>query len=297
MNIGSFKSKANKSKSFGFTFFVWKFILITKGDGMARKIVVTSGKGGVGKTTITANLGYALARSGLKVLLFDADLGLNNLDVVMGVENKVVYDLLDILNGKCRPMQAVVQDFFNANLYVLPSNHFYCNLDHNGDVIKEIIAQFDEYFDYIIIDSPAGIEGGFLRAINCADEAIVVTTPHLSAIRDCNKVINVLQGLNVGIVGLIVNRVRGDLILEKECFCVEDIAKYLKLNIVGAIPESDVICQQLSSGGELKRNAEASLAFNCVVSMIHKGSSRVYDCTKKYRGIIGSIKRSIRKWV
>ena len=113
---------------------------------MARKIVVTSGKGGVGKTTICVNLGYALANNGLKVLLMDADIGLNNLDVVLGVENKIVFDLVDVLNGRCRPKQALIQDFFEPNLYILPSNQMYCNYDVSVN-LKEILNQLDEFFD------------------------------------------------------------------------------------------------------------------------------------------------------
>ena len=264
---------------------------------MARRIVITSGKGGVGKTTICANLGYALAQSNLKILLLDADVGLNNLDVVMGVENKIVYDLMDVVSGKCRPKQALVQDFFNPNLFVLPSNHTYCNLDLDGNGIKEILKQLDGYFDYVLIDCPAGIEQGFVRAITCAEEAIVVTTPHLSAIRDADKVIELLENCKIHINGVLVNRVRGDLVVSGEMLDVEKISKFLKLDILGSIPDDDHISYQLLSGGELKRQAEAYLAFNCIVDKLHNGNDKVYDCTKKYKGVLGSLKRSIRKWV
>lgn len=264
---------------------------------MARHIVITSGKGGVGKTTICANLGYALSQKNLKVLLMDADIGLNNLDVVLGVENKIVYDLIDVINGRCRPKQALVQDFFNNNLYVLPSNHTYCNLDVDGEGLKNILNQLDDYFDYILIDCPAGIEGGFLRAIKCADEAVIITTPHLSAIRDADKVINILQSCNILINGAIVNRVRGDLILDGKMLSVENISKYLKMDVLGVVPEDDHISHQLLVGGELKRNAEAFLAFNCIVEKLHNGKDCVFDCTKKYKGVLGNLKKNIRKWV
>ena len=264
---------------------------------MARKIVVTSGKGGVGKTTICANLGYALAQNEQRVLLLDADVGLNNLDVVMGVENKIVYDLFDIASGRCRPRQALVQDFYVQNLYVLPSNHSYCNFDLNGEGLKQILDELDEYFDYILIDCPAGIENGFLRAISCSKEALIVTTPHLSAIRDADKVISLLQSYDIDIIGVIVNRLRGDLILANEMLSVEKIAKYLKLSVVGAIPDDDMVGYQLLSGGGLKTHSESYMAFNYIVNKIHCGKNKVYDCTKKYRGVIGSIRKGLRKWV
>lgn len=264
---------------------------------MARKIVVTSGKGGVGKTTLVANLGYALAGKGLKVLLMDADIGLNNLDVVLGLENKVVYDLIDVLNGRCRPRQALLQDFFVDSLYVLPSNHAYLNLDVDGQGIKEIVDQLDDFFDYILIDCPAGIEGGFFRAINTADEAIVVTTSHLSSIRDVNKVINILHSYKKSIIGVVINRVRGDLVLNQEMLSVDEIARYLNLPVLGAIPEDDCISFQLLSGKTLKQRSEACLAFGCIVDNLHNGSNKVYDCTKKYKGFLGSLKKSVRRWV
>lgn len=277
-------------------FFV-SILLYLKGVNMARRIVITSGKGGVGKTTVCANLGYALAQRDLKVLLLDADIGLNNLDVVMGIENKIVYDLLDIISGKCRPKQALVQDFFLPNLYVLPSNRVYCNLDLNGDGLKLILEDLDEYFDYILIDCPAGIENGFLRAILSSQEAIIVTTPHLSAIRDADKVINILQSYNIDLIGVIINRLRGDLVLSNEMLGVDSVSKYLKLDVVGAIPEDDCVGYQLLSGGRLEKRAESYLAFKCIVDKVHSGENRIFDCTKKYRGLFGNIKRNLRKWV
>ena len=264
---------------------------------MARRIVITSGKGGVGKTTICANLGYTLAQNGLKVLLFDADIGLNNLDVVMGVENKVIYDLMDVESGKCRAKQALVQDEKIKNLYVLPSNNVYCALDVSGSSLKAVLDDLDAYFDYIIIDSPAGIENGFLRAVNCSSEVIIVTTPHLSAIRDADKVITILNNGNTNLLGVIVNRLRGDLILDNQMIDLNSIEKYLKCKVIGAIPEDDMISIQLMSGGAIYRKSQSYLAFKNVADSIHYGVSNVYDCTKKYKGFIGNIKRKIRRWV
>ncbi len=263
---------------------------------MARKIVITSGKGGVGKTTICANLGYALATDGLKVLLMDADIGLNNLDVVLGVENKIVYDLVDVISGRCRPKQALIQDFFVSNLYILPSNQMYLNFDVS-DKLCGILDQLDDFFDYILIDCPAGIEGGFSRAIACASEAIVVTTPHLSAIRDADKVVSILASKHISLIGTIVNRVRGDLVVDGEMLAVEEIGKYLKTDILGVVPEDDFITYQLMSAGQLSKRAGAYLAFGSIIKKLHYGKDEVFDCTKKYKGFWGSLKKNIRKWV
>ena len=145
---------------------------------MARKIVITSGKGGVGKTTVCANLGIALAKMSKRVMLLDLDIGLNNLDVALGIESKVVYDFVDVVEGKCRPMQALVQDETEPTLYTMPTCHL-AKRQISVDATKKVISRLSDMFDYILIDCPAGIDGGFRRASACADEAIVVTTPHL----------------------------------------------------------------------------------------------------------------------
>ena len=263
---------------------------------MARRIVITSGKGGVGKTTICANLGYALASIGQKVLVMDGDIGLNNLDVVLGVENKIVYDLVDVLSGRCRPKQALIQDFFMPNLFILPSNQMYCNYDISTQ-LKEILIQLDDFFDYILIDCPAGIENGFARAISCATEAIIVTTPHLSAIRDADKVITILNSSKISCIGVIINRARGDLVLSGEMLGMEQIGKYLKADVLGVVPEDDCISYQLMSSGQLTKRAESYLAFNSIIKKLHYGEDEIFDCTKKYKGFFGNLKKSFRKWV
>ena len=144
---------------------------------MARKIVITSGKGGAGKTTVCCNLGIALARRSLRVLLVDLDMGLNNLDVTMQMETKVVYDLVDVVENRCRPQQALIQDDTEPTLYVMPSCHN-PKRQVGVDAIKKVLGRLNDTFDYILIDCPAGIDVGFRRAVGCADEAIVVVTPH-----------------------------------------------------------------------------------------------------------------------
>ena len=264
---------------------------------MARKIVITSGKGGVGKTTITTNLGVALCNLKQKVLIMDVDFGLNNLDVVMGVENRVVYDVVDVLKGKCRAKQAIIQDFFNPLLYILPSVHSVNNFNISSDQVIFIISQLESMFDYIIIDCPAGIEIGFHRAVKCADEAIVVTTPHISAIRDADKVLSLLNSYNLNSIKILVNRVRGDLVLNGDSFNETTIKNYLNAELVGVVPDDDEISLALNIGGAVCKNNGAMESFNLIARNLHYGEHNYFDWTKKYKGLIGGLRKRIRKLV
>lgn len=264
---------------------------------MARIIVITSGKGGVGKTTICANLGFSLAKLGQKVLLMDVDFGLNNLDVVMGIENKIVYDIADVIEGKCRAKQALIQDFFVNNLYVLPSHHAYTTFKIDSEKIKGVISQLEDSFDYIFIDCPAGIELGFHRAVKNAHEAIIVTTPHLSAIRDADKVASLLHSYNISNINLVVNRARGDLILKGDMLSEKTIADYLKLNILGVVPEDDAIATSLLTGGQVAKGSLAYLAFEMLAKNLHDCNGQIFDCTKKYKGFVGILRQKIKRLV
>ena len=264
---------------------------------MARVIVVTSGKGGVGKTTVCANLGTQLAKSGLRVLLIDVDLGLNNLDVVMGVENKVIYDIFDVVEGKCRPKQALIQDFFVQTLFVLPSNHTYTHFNISKEEISRIIRELEYMFDYILIDCPAGIDVGFHRAIANATEAIVVTTPHISSVRDADKVIGLLKSYNLSYIGLIVNRARGDLMVSGDMINVETIAEYLECDLLGVVPDDDVISTKLLTGGGIDDSSNVNKSFYMITNKLHNGIDDVFDCTKKYKGVVGHLRRNIRRLV
>lgn len=264
---------------------------------MARKIVITSGKGGVGKTTITTNIGVSLSNLNLKVLILDVDFGLNNLDVVMGIENRVVYDIIDVLKGKCRAKQALLQDFFNPNLYVLPSVHLLNNYTISSEQLNFVISQIESMFDYIIIDCPAGIDAGFHRAVKCADEAIVVTTPHISAIRDADKVFSLLNSYNLNSIKLLINRVRGDLIVSGDMFNETTIKEYLNADLIGIVPDDDSVNFALNMGGAVGKNSGAHDAFNILAKNLHNGERVMYDCTKKYKGVIGNLRKKIRKYV
>ncbi len=264
---------------------------------MARKIVLTSGKGGVGKTSICANLGYKIAKAGLRVLLIDVDIGLNNLDVVMGVENKIVFDIVDVLENKCRPKQAIIQDVFNPTLFVMPSAHSYNKAVVTTDNIRKLVYQLDPYYDYILLDCPAGIDMPFQRAVKSADEAIVVVTPHISSLRDADKVISILSSMNMSRIQLVINRVRGDLVLSKEMIDVEQITSLLRIELLGVIPEDDEITTSSSLGLNVSDRSYCSLAFKQLAENLHNGTSNIFDCTQKYKGVIGYIRKSIKRRV
>ncbi len=262
---------------------------------MARKIVITSGKGGVGKTTVTANLGYSLANLGAKVALIDIDFGLNNLDVVMGVENKVVYDILDVFEGRCRVKQALIQDSRRKNLYILPSGSLMPTHNMSGQSVKLIIESISNSFDFVLIDCPAGIDIGFHRAISCADEAFIVVTPNLTSIRDADKVISLVRSYKPNYVGLIVNKARGDLMLGDKMMKPDDIESLLKTELIGVLPEEDEVF--LSSGYTLSRSCESHKAYKVLANNVLKHSNKIYDVTEKYSGFFGSIKRAIKRSV
>ena len=263
---------------------------------MARKIVMTSGKGGVGKTTVCANLGIQLSKLGFRVALFDVDIGLNNLDVVMGIEDQIVFDITDVIMGRCRAKQALVQVKNLSSLYVMPSSHSYQKSNVLAEHVKNVVAQLDNNFDYILIDCPAGVDSGFHRAVFPANEAIIVVTPHLSSIRDADKVLGLLGQYNLDNIGLIINRMRGDLLLNGDLMTIESIVKALNLPLLAVVPEDDAIGSSCSIGGRVQ-SIESARAFSLLSENIHNGSKKIFDCTYKYRGLLGYLKRNIKKHV
>lgn len=261
---------------------------------MSRKIVFTSGKGGVGKTTICANLGVKLAQMGQRVVMIDLDIGLNNLDVVMGIENRIVFDIVDCLENKCRVRQALVQDDKYPTLYTLPSSHLFSSNSVHAHSLKLIIDSLAQSFDYVLIDCPAGIDIGFHRAVFCADEAIVVTTPHISAIRDADKVIGVLKSYNLLSTKLVVNRIRGDLVMGGEMVEAERIAKLLKTELLGVVPDDDNLGIKIA-GKFYKLNEKKLSAIDVLGLNLHNGTNYIFDYMARFRGLFGNIKRSLRR--
>ncbi len=254
---------------------------------MARKIVVTSGKGGVGKTTVAAYLAAQLAKKGKSVVLCDADFGLNNVDVVCGVENFVVYDVVDVIEGKCRAKQALVKHPDFSNLYVLTSCHSAPERYVSPQSLKIVLDALAPQFDFILIDCPAGVDEGFHRAVACADEAIVVTTPHVSAIRDADKVITLLKSYRLATLNLVINKVRGDLLVFGDCLTPNEIEELLKVPIVGLLPDEYRI-----GIGSL---SNIHPAFKTFANNLLSGKQKLYDVTRRYVGVMGSVRRMLKR--
>ncbi len=249
---------------------------------MARIIVVVSGKGGVGKTTVTANLGVMLALSGARVVLADADIGLNNLDVALGVEDRVVYDVIDIADGKANLKQALVEIPYAKNLKLIPSAKAYGSKRVGIEVYSGLIGEASLSSDYVIIDAPAGVEGGFHRAVCAAREALIVTTPHINAIKDADRTARLLTTYNVGGTSLVVNRVRGDLINKGLEIAPETVAELMRLPLAGAVPESDKVnVESLVS----EKKDSAFSAFCMLAKKISGESDDIYDVMANYKGI------------
>jgi len=208
---------------------------------MARVIDVTSGKGGVGRTTTTSNLGMALARLGHKTLLVDADVGLRNLDLLLGLENRVIYTGSDVLNNTCRLDQALIQDKRQPQLTFFPLCSTQSKTPFTKSQIKELIKLVDDQYDFILIDSPAGIDQGFQTAIEPAEEALIVVTPEVPSIRDADKVIGLLIAHGIKNNKLIINRIRPKMIKSDEMMSVTDVQNILGIPILGVIPDSEQV--------------------------------------------------------
>lgn len=218
---------------------------------MSEVIVVTSGKGGVGKTTTVANIGTGLAALGKKVVLVDTDIGLRNLDVVLGLENRIVYNLVDVIEGNCRLKQALIRDKRYPELYLLPSAQTRDKTSVTPEQMKKLCDELKNQFDYIILDCPAGIEQGFKNAIAGADKALVVTTPEVSAIRDADRIVGLLEADDLRDIHLIINRLRMDMIRRGDMMSVEDVVDILAVPLIGTIPDDETVVIATNQGEPL----------------------------------------------
>jgi len=235
-----------------------------------KTIVITSGKGGVGKTTSSANIGTALAMQGNKVCLIDADIGLRNLDVVMGLENGIVYDIVDVVESNCRLEQAMIRDKRYDGLYLLPAAQTRDKTSVTPFQMKELIEKLKEDMDFIVVDSPAGIEQGFKNAIAGADRAIIVTTPEISAVRDADRIIGLLEAEGLRDPEVIINRIRADMVDRGDMMGIDDMIEILAIDLIGIVPEDEGIVVSTNKGEPiaLNDNAKAGQAYRNIARRI-----------------------------
>ncbi len=262
-----------------------------------RVIVITSGKGGVGKTTTSANIGTALAKSGYKVVLIDTDLGLRNLDLLLGLENRIVYTIVDVIEERCKLKQALVKDKKNPNLQLLAAAQTRDKTAVNAEQLKEICDILKEENDFVLVDCPAGIEQGFQNAVAGASEAIVVTTPEMSAIRDADRIIGLLATKEeITSVKLLLNRVRPNLIKSNEMMSVDDVVGILEIPLIGIIPEDTGIITSTNKGEPIVNDEEAMAgkAYRNVAERI-LGEEVPFLNLDEPRGIIAKLKSAISK--
>ena len=215
---------------------------------MGKSIVVTSGKGGVGKTTCTANIGSALADKGYSVVMIDADIGLRNLDVVLGLENRIVFNVIDVAQGRCDLKKALVKDRRYDRLFLLPAAQSVDKTAISPMQMQSICVELKEKFDYVIIDCPAGIEQGYKNSVAGADEAVVVTTPEIAAIRDADRIIGLLHSDGIYEPQLIINRIRPEMIKSGDMMSVPDIESILGIRVVGLIPDDRAVVVSTNRG-------------------------------------------------
>ena len=227
---------------------------------MSRIIVITSGKGGVGKTTVTANLGMTLARLGSQVALVDADFGLRNLDLLLGLENRIVYTAVEVIAGECRLEQALVKDKRQPGLVLLPAAQSRRAEAITPSHMKLLIGELAKTYEYVLIDSPAGIEMGFKNAIAAADEAIIVTTPEIAAVRDADRVVGLLEAQSIKRTHLLVNRLRPTMVQANDMMSVEDVQEILAIGLIGVVPEDERVIVSTNRGEPFALAENLSLA-------------------------------------
>ena len=223
-------------------------------------IVVTSGKGGVGKTTTAANVSTALAKMGYQVLVIDLDIGLKKLDLVMGLENRVIYDIVQVIEGECTFKQALVKDKRFPGLCMLPAAQTRNKDEIQPEQVKTLCDQVRDDFDYIFIDCPAGIEQGFKNAIAAADAAIVVTNPEVSAVRDADRIIGMLESAQFKSIKLVVNRLRADMVKKGDMLSIEDLLEHLCIDLLGVVPEDKNVVISTNKGEPIILNNRSSAA-------------------------------------
>jgi septum site-determining protein MinD len=223
----------------------------------AEVLTITSGKGGVGKTTTTANLGVGLAMLGHRVVAIDTDIGLRNLDVVMGLENRIVYDLVDVVEGRCRLRQALVRDKKLSELYMLPAAQTRDKTAISTGQMVEVCNLLRAHFDFILIDSPAGIEQGYQNAVAPADKVLIVTTPEVSAVRDADRIVGLVEAEEKGPARLILNRLNPNMVTRGQMLSTEDVVEILAIELLGVIPEDQQVVISTNQGQPVALNGKS----------------------------------------
>ncbi len=258
---------------------------------MGRVIVITSGKGGVGKTTACANIGSALALNGKEVLLVDTDLGLRNLDTVLGLENRIVFDIVDVIENKCRIKQAIIRDKRNEHLSLMPASQNKDKTAITEEQMKNLMSELKNQYDFVLIDCPAGIEQGFKNAISGADEALVICTPEVSSVRDADRVIGLMASREIGKISLVVNRIKNELVRSGDMLSVEDVEDILGQKAIGAVSDDSAVVRATNLGeptvnfptskaGREYTNIAKRLSGECVPS----GGRGIYEIFSRFLG-------------
>jgi len=258
-------------------------------------ITITSGKGGVGKTTTTANIGAGLALLGKRVVVVDTDIGLRNLDVVLGLESRIVYDLVAVVEGRCRVRQALIKDKRLAELYLLPAAQTREKSAVSPQDMLRLCEELRQDFDFILIDSPAGIEHGFKTALAPADEIIVVTTPEVSAVRDADRVIGIIEQAKKPIPRLIINRIRLDMVRRKDMMDTPDVLEVLGIALLGVVPEDESVIVTTNRGepAVLAPKSQAGRAFQNIARRL-VGENVPYLVTAGPPGLLDRLARWMR---
>lgn len=259
---------------------------------MGEVVVITSGKGGVGKTTATANIGAGLAILGKKVALVDADIGLRKLDLVLGLENRIVFHLIDVINGDCQLKQAMIRDRRIEGLYFLPAAQTRDKTAVTPEQMWELCGELKKEFDYVLIDCPAGIERGFKNAIAGADHALIVTNPEISAVRDADRIIGLLESSDIWNNRLIINRIRPNMVRNGNMLDVEDILDNLRIELIGVVPEDETILISTNRGEPaiLNPSSKAGQAFSNIARRL-LGEDIPYMNLDSYEGLLPWLKK------
>jgi septum site-determining protein MinD len=264
---------------------------------MSRIIVITSGKGGVGKTTVTSNLGMAIARLGRRVALVDADFGLRNLDLLLGLENRVVYTAVDVLAGQCRLEQALVKDKRQEGVVLLPAAQSRTKEAVSPDQMKKLVGALTQKYEYVVIDSPAGIEMGFQNAIAAAQEALIVTTPEIAAVRDADRVVGLLEAQGIKRIHLIINRLKPKMVQAEQMMSVQDVQELLAVPLIGVIPDDERVIVASNRGEPLVLAENLSLpavAVNNIARRLEGEKVPFLDLMAEHDSFLNRIRRLFR---